>query len=58
MESNKNMIQIEIITQNMKNNIFSKNLINKYLKKLNDFDILVEFTQEDIENMYNFLFIF
>jgi hypothetical protein len=47
MESNKNMIQMEIITQNMKNNIFSKNLINKYLKNLNDFDILVEFTQED-----------
>jgi len=45
MESKE--IQIEIITQNMKNNIFSKNLLNKYLKEINNFDILVEFSQED-----------
>jgi len=45
MESKE--IQIEIITQNMNNNIFSSKIINKYLKKINNFDILVEFTQED-----------
>jgi hypothetical protein len=44
---NSKEIQIQIITQNMKNNILSKDILNKYLNKINNFDILVEFTQED-----------
>jgi hypothetical protein len=49
-------IQIEIITQNMKNNIFSSQIINKYLKKINNFDILIEFTQEDNRKYIQFPF--
>jgi hypothetical protein len=54
MESKE--IQIEIITQNMNNNVFSKNIINKYLKNINNFDILVEFTQEDNRKFINYPF--
>ena len=32
---NSKEIQIQIITQNMKNNILSKDILNKYLKKIN-----------------------
>jgi len=51
---NSKEIQIQIITQNMKNNILSKNILNKYLKEINNFDILVEFTQEDNRKYINF----